>query len=470
MLPLVQIPEIVSHYSPYFKDLFTEGEYVHFQRYLSGLLVCENKAIDSINRLFVLETKDQSSLNRFLTDSSYTVEALQSKRLAFLNEHPSTCLKANGPREGVLSIDNTLLTHYGKHFAHITKLYDHVSDSYVLAHDLVNLHYSDDQTDYPISFKLWIPADLGKIERGLRAAKVKINPAKEPLKQSEPKKWRNYLLYLWRREQKQELVAQSYQSKILIAKELLKAFFADQADLNIPICFDNWFTSRILCEFIDKELKKAYVAALKSDEKLLKKGSIKINVSDFAKQLKAEHQSDAPVFKKTSIRYKKQKEVYYTYCKTHHVCGYGRVKFLVTHRKKDLSDNPRIFISNRPNWRVQQMVRVGRHRWPIEEYHKEGKAEGLDQYQTRNFKAIEKHIALVALVYSLLKHAQHDSVLLNQLQSQLNIDFEGSLAFWRRTTQAQALWVLVQWVELTLKKGVPLQEIMANLSPAFNIV
>ncbi len=37
------------------------------------------------------------------------------------------------------------------------------------------------------------------------------------------------------------------------------------------------------------------------------------------------------------------------------------------------------------------MTRVGRHRWPVEEYHKEGKAEGLDQYQIRNFEAIEKH-------------------------------------------------------------------------------
>ena len=116
------------------------------------------------------------------------------------------------------------------------------------------------------------------------------------------------------------------------------------------------------------------------------------------------------------------------------------------------------------------MTRVGRHRWPVEEYHKEGKAEGLDKYQTRNFKAIEKHIALVALVYSILQHARHDSVLLNNLQTQLNVkNIEGSLAFWRRATQAQALWLLVQWLQTTLHKGKSLQEIMQVLNPAFGL-
>ena len=37
-----------------------------------------------------------------------------------------------------------------KHAAQIAKLFDHVSESYVWAHDLVTLHYSDDDTDYPL--------------------------------------------------------------------------------------------------------------------------------------------------------------------------------------------------------------------------------------------------------------------------------------------------------------------------------
>ena len=157
------------------------------------------------------------------------------------------------------------------------------------------------------------------------------------------------------------------------------------------------------------------------------------------------------------------------YCKTHYICGDGRQKILISYRKEDLSGTDRVFMGNRRLWRVQQMTRVGRHRWPVEEYHKEGKAEGLDQYQVRDFTAIEKHIALVALVYSLLQHARYDPALLNNLQTQLDTDIEGSLAYWRRTTQAQALWMLVQWIDTAIKQEMPLQTIMQTFLPSFNI-
>ena len=65
MLPLVSIPEIVKHYAPHFKTEFTEAEYNHFERYISGLIVSENKTIEGINRLFVLELKIKAHLIDF---------------------------------------------------------------------------------------------------------------------------------------------------------------------------------------------------------------------------------------------------------------------------------------------------------------------------------------------------------------------------------------------------------------------
>ncbi len=78
-----------------------------------------------------------------------------------------------------------------------------------------------------------------------------------------------------------------------------------------------------------------------------------------------------------------------------------------------------------------------------------------------------KNIALVALVYSLLQHVKYDDALLNCLQSQLDTNIEGSLAFWRRTTQAQGLWLLVQWIDNALQPDWSLQQIMQTLQPAF---
>ena len=58
------------------------------------------------------------------------------------------------------------------------------------------------------------------------------------------------------------------------------------------------------------------------------------------------------------------------------------------------------FISNQLHWQAPGITRIRRHRWPVEVYHEEGKAEGWDQYQVRDFEAIERHIGLVAVVYS----------------------------------------------------------------------
>jgi hypothetical protein len=221
MYPLVEFPELVQQYAPFFKDIFSAEALIEFERYISGLIVSENKTIDGINRLFVVESRNQSSLNRLLTESPFSLEDLNEARLNVLNSLPSTQMK---PR-GVFSLDDTLLSHYGQDFEKIANLWDHVSGTYVWAHDLVTIHYSDDETDYPVMFRLWEPVELDKLERGLRAANIPIKAEKEALKQTNPQKWRGYLLGVWqRREKKHPELRELYDSKLIIAQKLLQGW------------------------------------------------------------------------------------------------------------------------------------------------------------------------------------------------------------------------------------------------------
>jgi hypothetical protein len=160
MFPLVEFPELVQHYAPFFQGVFSDEAFIEFQRYISGLIVSENKTVDGINRLVVHESRNQSSLNRLLTASPFSLETLNQRRLAVLASLPQTRFKP----QGVLGVDDTLLTHYGQHFEQIAYLFDHVEQRYVWAHNLVTVHYSDDETDYPVHFQLWKPADLAKLE------------------------------------------------------------------------------------------------------------------------------------------------------------------------------------------------------------------------------------------------------------------------------------------------------------------
>jgi hypothetical protein len=135
MFPFVEFPPIVQHYTPWFEGVFSAQELVQFQRYLSGLIVSENKTVNGINRIFVFDSRHQSSLNRLLKASPFSEEALNRQRIALLNSLEGTRLKP----KVVLSVDDTLLTHYGQHFDGIAYLYDPAEKRYTWAHNLVNL-------------------------------------------------------------------------------------------------------------------------------------------------------------------------------------------------------------------------------------------------------------------------------------------------------------------------------------------
>jgi len=46
MLPLVKLPELVQHYAPYFARVFSPEAWIEFERYISGLIVSDNKTVD----------------------------------------------------------------------------------------------------------------------------------------------------------------------------------------------------------------------------------------------------------------------------------------------------------------------------------------------------------------------------------------------------------------------------------------
>jgi len=472
MFPLVEFPELIRHYAPFFDGVFSAEAFIEFQRYISGLVVSENKTVDGINRLFVHESRNQSSLNRLLTQSPFSLDVLNEKRLALLDSLPGTQMKSRG----VLSVDDTLLTHYGRHFEQIAYLFDHAEERFVWAHNLVTIHYSDDDTDYPALFQLWKPVDLDALEKGLLAAGIKLRDSKRTLKETMPDKWRQYVIGVWRRNLKKAGVAELYDSKPQIARQLLQQWVTTHPGYQLPVAFDSWYTQPDFCHYLDATLDLPYVGALAGDEQVvLKTGTQRL--ADFAARLKQEHlnpervvpsgcrveEKGRPVFKPITISFKGEQERYYSYWATHRLHNFGKHRLVINHRQADLSDNPVCLLSNRLHWQAPGITRIYRHRWPVEVYHEESKEEGLDQYQLRDFEAIERHVALVAVVYSLLRAAQHDDALRDKLQRELKLDLEGSVPFWRRATQAQALWSLALFISAGLARNQTLHQIMAPL-------
>lgn len=67
---------MVQHYAPFFAEVFSAEAFIEFQHSISGLIVSENKTVDGINRLFIYESRHQSSLNRLLAASPFSLERL----------------------------------------------------------------------------------------------------------------------------------------------------------------------------------------------------------------------------------------------------------------------------------------------------------------------------------------------------------------------------------------------------------
>jgi hypothetical protein len=273
---------------------------------------------------------------------------------------------------------------------------------------------------------------------------------------------------VWKRRQKQyPQITALYDSKLTIAQQQLQHWLVQHPNDKRAVTFDSWFTQPDFCRYLDQTLKLPYVGTLSGTDKVNLKTGQK-TLSEFAAQLKEEHleklkRGDNPVFQRIQIPYKHTQEVYYSYCNTHRMPGFGKQRLVVNYRQADLSDNPVFYLSNRLVWQAAGITRIRRHRWPVEVYHEEGKAEGLDQYQLRDFSAVQRHITLVAVVYSLLRAAQHDPDLRELLQRQLKIALDGSPPTWRRATQAQSLWCLGLFISTGLTQGQSLQTIMAPL-------
>ena len=150
MPTIVNFPTVVQDAWDIFGDLFAnEPERRHFAAYLTGLMVAAKKTISGINREFVVTT-DQSCLNRWLTEVSWDVKALNDRRLEWLQGDPKTRYSSRG----VIAIDNTLVDHAGELIADVGWFWDHANERHVIAHDyLISNYVCASGAHYPIDWR-----------------------------------------------------------------------------------------------------------------------------------------------------------------------------------------------------------------------------------------------------------------------------------------------------------------------------
>ena len=155
-----------------YRDLFSKPQFYHFSNYVTGLIV-ENHSwtINNMNKLY-FESKDQSSLNRFMTASPWNVNEVTTRRMKIIDRSPKTRTK----EEGVIILDDTVNPKTGKKMEGVGwHHYNNPStkDKFTFGHSVVSTHYADGDKEYPISPEVYIKKESAgdkfktKIELGI---------------------------------------------------------------------------------------------------------------------------------------------------------------------------------------------------------------------------------------------------------------------------------------------------------------
>ncbi|MBF0238335.1 MAG: transposase [SAR324 cluster bacterium] len=152
-LPIVEPAPIVTQHAAAFLDLFENHcQFDHFQNYLTGLIVLENKSLSNISRC-IIDSSDKTNLSRFFSQSPWSDKEINTRRVEYMNQHTQAYRREAA--ESFLILDDNLCVHVGTLFEYIARHYDHCENRYPLAHNLVTSHFVSGAVRYPVDARLY---------------------------------------------------------------------------------------------------------------------------------------------------------------------------------------------------------------------------------------------------------------------------------------------------------------------------
>ena len=346
MPAIITFPTVVEEAVDVFGDLFAnEPERRHFAEYLTGLFVAERKNVSAINRQFV-KTTDQSCLNRWLTEVDWDVEALNRRRLEWLQNEPATRYSARG----VIALDNVLIDHTGKLIEDVGCFWDHAEKRYKIAHDYLIANYvCASGKHYPMAFRRFV-----KREQCERKGVAFVDH-----------------------------------------NELFRGLVDWVVDSDVPgaFTFDCWFTHAANLNHIHSH-ERGYVGDLKFNRKIIFKGQT-LKAEELAAQIKAEDR------KPVEVNGKRQ----WFFTKSIRIDGVDHhVRIVILWDRRNGAEARKILITNRTHWEIGRILRVYRNRWRGTEcFHRDGKQHlGMGDCQLRKGRGQTRHMHMVFLAHSVM--------------------------------------------------------------------
>lgn len=346
-LPIVQVPPEIRRLLNDYKKKFTKPQFKHFKKIATGQIVSDKKNIQEINDCF--SDCNQSSLNRFLTSSSWNEEEIHKLRIKQIKKR----LKL---KSGILIIDPTMLHKTGKHMEKANYHYSGVTKNKEWGYTLVNSFYLSGEDSFPLRADIY----LRQVD----------SDDKNPFK---------------------------------TVREICIEHIEYALENNLPL-ETVMIDAGLYADFLLQKIKSNelnYVAGAKSSTLISINRQKKVSIKNYMKTLTA---SD---FQKFEFK----NGEYYLHVREMYKRGVGKEKLLLSYKKGD-ENTIKIYTTNILNYTSEELMSLLLKRWDIEGLHRDTKQHlGLEDYQVRKFGAIQKVVCVVLVAYTLIVLSKSQSIL-----------------------------------------------------------
>jgi SRSO17 transposase len=400
-LPIITPAPIVANQTAIFRDLFeNKRQFRHFQNYLTGLTVLSNKSMANMARC-ILDSADKTNLSRFLSESDWSDEKVNDRRVAYLLERTQPVRKKSA--DSCLVLDDTLCEHVGSLFEYVDRHYNHGDNSYPLAHNLVTSHY--------VSGAVRFPVDLRQYRRYEEATQWeefvhKHFPEREiPKSKKDHTKFHKEVDPQLLKDPEFQVLDSQFKTKIALGIELIKKAVERQLPFD-TVLFDGWYLAPDLVVEIEAQ-HKHWISILKKNRKLETNSFTLKDAEGKPISLEGPHIQVEDLVSLIPVTAYQQIEInqknYWCFSLAVRIPELGKVRIVISFENAALTGTYVTLVTNRADWRAAKIIQVYLQRWPIETFYQDGKQLlGLDEYRMRSAEAIRKHWCLVFVAYSLL--------------------------------------------------------------------
>jgi len=400
-LPIVAPAPLVTAHADVFRDLFeNRRQFQHFQNYLTGLIVLDNKSLANITRC-VLESADKTNLSRFFSEAPWFQEQVNDRRLTYLLQQTKAI---RGPKaDAILILDDTLCEHVGSLFDYVDRHYNHGDDTYPRAHNPVTSHYVSGPVRFPVDLRLYRRYE--ELTRWEEFVHKHFPERPIPTQKKERARLHKTVDPVLLADPDFQKLHQQFRTKIDLGIAFLEAAIQHKVPFNV-LLFDSWYLAEELVSMA-RYRKKDWISLLKKNRNVETQSFVLKDTARKPLQLEGPHMAVedlVPLIPPTAyLEVTVGDKTYWTFTLAVRLPGLGKVRLVVSFKNAELTGTYAVLVTNRVDWSAQRIITLYLQRWPMETFYQDGKGHlGLDTYRMRNAEAIGKHWCLVFVAYSFL--------------------------------------------------------------------